>query len=304
MIKYLSKWYIRIPLALIILYYLGRVVISNFNNISMYNWQFDWIYIVLSLIIVLVNYFWLINIWRLSLKHFGGVNLNIRTAYKIWAYSSLGKYIPGKIWAVAGMIVLVEKQGVKRSDAIVTALIYQYLNVTAGFLISFLGAVLYFREWLAIEFLIAGIPLLILLAYPPLISYIINFVSKVLKYEGTSRRLSYSMSLYYLIAHFISWLIYGLAFFFFFNGIMAADSNLFLPLTAVFAGSYIIGFLSIFVPSGIGVREGIMSASLAKIIPSEIAVSISLVARAWLTVAELIMYSALIFVRKEKLMGN
>jgi uncharacterized membrane protein YbhN (UPF0104 family) len=57
----------------------------------------------------------------------------------------------------------------------------------------------------------------------------------------------------------------------------------------VYGLSAIIGIISIFAPSGIGVREGIMVLGLSLIMPSEYAVIIGVVSRLWATVAELIL---------------
>ena len=57
----------------------------------------------------------------------------------------------------------------------------------------------------------------------------------------------------------------------------------------IFGLSAIIGILSLFAPSGIGVREGVLIAGLLLIMPEEYAVIISIVSRLWVTVAELVL---------------
>ena len=54
------------------------------------------------------------------------------TATRIWFLASLGKYIPGKVWAVAGAAVLAQRAGVDPSVAVAGALVLQVLALASG----------------------------------------------------------------------------------------------------------------------------------------------------------------------------
>ncbi len=198
------------------------------------------------------------------------------------------------------MIVMVEKEGISRSDGIVSALTYQYLNISAGFVLTVIGAVIYFKEWLTPALVILGIPMMIALIYPPVISAVLNFGFKMFKFDERCDAIDFRKALIYLFCHMICWTIYGLAFYFFIKSISNASFFMIFALTAVFASSYIIGFLSFFVPGGLGVREGVMSASLSTLLPAPIAISIALLSRVWLSAAEILMYVSLPFIKPRK----
>ncbi|MBI5957020.1 MAG: hypothetical protein HY871_08465, partial [Chloroflexi bacterium] len=55
----------------------------------------------------------------------------------------------------------------------------------------------------------------------------------------------------------------------------------------VFAASYVIGFLSLLTPSGLGVREGVMILLLAPAFSLPVATVISIVSRLWMISGEL-----------------
>ena len=66
-----------------------------------------------------------------------------------------------------------------------------------------------------------------------------------------------------------------------------------LPLTAIpalvgiFAIAWVVGFLSFITPSGLGVREGVLGYLLSSLMPLPVALLLALLARVWLTLAEL-----------------
>jgi uncharacterized membrane protein YbhN (UPF0104 family) len=67
-----------------------------------------------------------------------------------------------------------------------------------------------------------------------------------------------------------------------------------------FAAAYIVGLLALFVPGGLGVREGILALFLAGLVGSGVAVAISFGQRLWFTIIELtFVLIAIIFMRRK-----
>src|SRR5690242_1534809 len=62
-------------------------------------------WLLLSALTVWLMYALLILAWRVMLVGWGQ-RLDGWTAARIWTVSSLGKYLPGKVWAVAGMALM------------------------------------------------------------------------------------------------------------------------------------------------------------------------------------------------------
>src|SRR4051794_41749186 len=76
-------------------------------------------------------YFLLVLAWRSILRSWGQ-DLDLWSAARIWTVSSLGKYIPGKVWAVAGMALLSQRAGVAPWAATGSATIMQVLAIGTG----------------------------------------------------------------------------------------------------------------------------------------------------------------------------
>ena len=62
-----------------------------------------------------------------------------------------------------------------------------------------------------------------------------------------------------------------------------------LPLVIVAnALAYVAGMVAFFIPSGIGVREAVLTASLSKELPGGVALTWALLLRVWVTIVELV----------------
>ena len=68
-----------------------------------------------------------------------------------------------------------------------------------------------------------------------------------------------------------------------------ASASTTLPLVIVaYALAYVAGMVAFFIPSGIGVREAVLTASLSKELPGGVALTWALLLRLWVTVVELV----------------
>ncbi|MHB1312313.1 MAG: hypothetical protein ACYC3L_09870, partial [Gemmatimonadaceae bacterium] len=92
----------------------------------------DWAAIAGASAIVLAAYAVLIQTWRQTVQAWGE-HLSFGDAARIWFISSLGKYVPGNVWAIAAMGTLAKDAGVSAVAAIGSSLVVQLVNVATGF---------------------------------------------------------------------------------------------------------------------------------------------------------------------------
>jgi uncharacterized membrane protein YbhN (UPF0104 family) len=83
-------------------------------------------------------------------------------------------------------------------------------------------------------------------------------------------------------------LVFGLAFYFFIGSFYPFSFENYFFITGAFSIAGLIGFVAVFAPAGLGVREGVLVFTLSMIFPSAIAAIISLISRLWMTICELI----------------
>ena len=252
-------------------------------------WQLRPGWLVLSLMLTWLMYALLILGWRSMLTGWGQ-RLDGWSAARIWILSSLGKYVPGKVWAVAGMALLAQRAGVAPWAATGSAVVMQVLAIGTGAAVAGLagahnieaaqrgaGAVL--------MLLVAGaISSVGLLLWPPFLRRVLRLAAPqaVGERQPTGRGIVVGIA-----TNIVAWLGYGLALWLLGRGLLPS-SGLGLRLAiAVFTASYLAGFLALFAPGGIGVREGLFILMLQKPLGVGAATSLALASRLLLTVAEL-----------------
>lgn len=79
----------------------------------------------------------------------------------------------------------------------------------------------------------------------------------------------------FVLIYVANWMIFGLAFLVFINAMFDVGLRYVIYLAGSFSFASLIGMLSVFVPSGLGVREGILIFMLSQIMPVEVAIIIS-----------------------------
>lgn len=285
-IKYLRS-FAKIIIVLVILFFFIRYIYTHWTSLAQYQWKFNYQLLFISLALVFANFVFLIQIWRRLIFRMG-YSLKFAKAFKIFFYSSLGKYVPGKVWSVLGMVYMCEKQGIPREASVTSAVLNQALNMIGGMLLVVIVSGTKFLGGLPITLYLPLAGILIIFIYPPLLERVLNVSLKLLKREPIKINLSFRNNLVFTLLFMLSWSVYGIAFNIFIRSLTPYSWNLLPFVSSAFIFSYIIGFLSVFVPGGLGVREGILVFYLSSYFPVPVATLIALLSRLWMTAAEIL----------------
>jgi len=238
--------------------------------------------------------------WSLTLRLLGG-RLRLGSMVSIWMLSLIGKYIPGSVGQIMSRIYLCEKKGVAKSATLISIVLEMGLVVVSGevvFLASlFFGGMINLTSRIWVYLLV--IPLGLVLLHPTFLNWSVNFALRKLK-KGPVETLNlrYKNMVALLAFYLFFWMVYGVAFYLLNNAVHPVSIRELPTLTGIFAMSFVIGFLSIFVPAGLGVREGVMVLLLSFYMPSSTAIVISLLSRVWSVLADtlcFILSSALVY---------
>src|SRR2546430_106319 len=84
-----------------------------------------------SALAVCASYVMHIESWR-QVLHGWGQRITFGTAARTWSLANLGRYVPGKVWSVAGLVVLAQRAGVQMAPAAASAFVSQALAVGTG----------------------------------------------------------------------------------------------------------------------------------------------------------------------------
>ena len=99
--------------GLAVVFFVARRFVKDWDSIRQLHieWEINPLLLLLSVLVTLTMYAFLISAWRLLLRDWGQ-RLEMWSAARIWTIANLGKYIPGKIWAIAGLALMAQKQGI------------------------------------------------------------------------------------------------------------------------------------------------------------------------------------------------
>lgn len=208
--------------------------------------------------------------------------------FTIFTVSQLGKYIPGSIWHFAARINAYKDNALSNKKTAQAMIIENLWLVTgaAAFGVVFLslnhtvmdGATLLpveFPEWLWS-----------LLPYLVLIFWIAGLFLLDKRYPTSSKGITISRVLLLLLIQSGIWLSLGISYYLLF--LNAGTNDLFLILGG-YALSWIAGYLVIFAPGGIGVRETVQVFLFSTISTPQQVVIISLMHRMVYTIVEVLL---------------
>jgi glycosyltransferase 2 family protein len=248
----------------------------------------DWRWIGAATGIVLLTYLLLIETWRRIIIA-SGEKLAFREAARIWFVSNLGKYVPGKIWSIAAMTIMARESRVSPLTAAGSSVLMQLVTIAAGIgVVLVTGAQAVDHPGLALG--AAAAILIGLAATPSLLPLAGRVVSSLTGRNIVLPRMSASIVWMAVGSSIISWIAYGFAFQFFVRGVLGTAAGAATSYIAVYAASYIIGFLALFAPGGAVVRESAMVTGMLRLALSgkADALAIAIASRLWLTVTELL----------------
>ncbi len=251
-----------------------------------------WLPVLGASALVLATYALLVQSWRALVSGWGG-HLAYWNGVRIWTVSNLARYIPGSLWSVGAIGLMAEGAGVPPAAAAGAAILNTLVNLAAGFVIVAVAGGDYVGQ------LVPGVPhprlvgaalgLAGAVALPICLPLLTSFAARVLRREQPGQ-LPLRTLLAVFAANLLAWVGYGLAFGWFARALLPSAGDNWAGYIAVFTGSYLTGFLAIFAPSGLFVREAAMVLALTRIgLATPVDATLLAVAqRLWLTVLEVV----------------
>ncbi len=281
----------RLLVAGVILVFLILTFRRNWGDLAHQpiQWTFRPIPALGSVLLVWTMYAMLVEAWRRMLAGWGQ-RLGYGAAARIWVLSSLGKYVPGKVWAITGMALMARDAGVAAWAATASAIMLQALAVGSGAAVAGLfgaGAIHAERPGLLPWLLAGGAAALLMvavLAWPPVTRRLLALIGG--EERGTLTPGSEPLILG-LLANIIAWLGYGTALWLLALATLPAPALAPQVAIAAFAASYVAGLVALFAPGGLVVREGLLIVLLQQSIGLGAATALAVASRLLLTVTEL-----------------
>ncbi len=251
-----------------VLYY----IIGSFSDLLTHLQQINYTSLVLSFFFTLIAYLLSLFVW-IDLAAAFGLKASFMSAARAWAFSQLGKYIPGR----AGLILVrlgAYENHPKRTVAVATVVEFIAAFIASCLLILFS---IFFMEnmipgYLRIIATLLSLFLLVLL-HPKLLKPLTNILLIFFKREPIEDFPSFGLILKFVFINLLIGIPYGLGLFYSMDCFAALSFNYLIPMIGIYYAASLAGIAALFAPAGLGVREGIIFLILPALIAKGVVVA-------------------------------
>ena len=256
-------------------------------------WRPNPFILALSCVVLLLGYLFSAVLWGRIVRDLGGPTLPATTAMRLFMVANLGRYVPGKVWQIAGLAYLAKGHGVSGSVATRAAVLGQGVALLAASLLG-IGTLFGPNEvWRRFGWggLVGGIGIAVaiiaVVTVPPLFRRVIGVWFRLTRtIAPVSPPDAGNTGLRWLALYVLNWGVYATAFWLLY--LSFGEWQTFMQIGPAFAAAYVGGYLAVFAPAGAGIREGFLVALLQPTMSGEAALVVALVARVWTTAVELV----------------
>ncbi|MBZ9577563.1 flippase-like domain-containing protein [Patescibacteria group bacterium] len=278
----------------LIFYFLGRNLFLNWEQIKEHQFSLSYFYLAFSFICLGAGFISRGLVWKKIVNFLQADNdLGYLEAIRIVAYSQLGKYLPGKVFSVVGMIYLSRNKNISKKNLYLSVIFAIIFSIIASFVLSLflIGFFFVYSIDFFIFYLIGILVILggLIVIHPRVFQYLVRLFFNKIKKEPID--LDFDLSwlnrikiiLYYAFADFWT----GFGFFCLINSITYLSIQNLFSIIGVYVLAMVLGLVVFFAPSGLGVREGVLVLFLQFYFSLNVAILISLLARVWAILGDL-----------------
>ena len=231
--------------------------------------------------------------WRTLLAALGNP-LGIGPAAGVLFLGQLAKYSPGSIvWVVAAQASLARRYDVPATRTVTSALLLNVVTLASGSLIAVATLPWTTPELAPGWYVFIAVPLGLVVLTPPVLTALCNLVFRLVRRPPLEEPLP-PRAVWTAVAWICgTWLLLGAHVAALAQALGSTSSGLSLLVVSLgaFAGAWSLGTLAFVVPSGIGVREVVLTGALGAVLVGggPAAVTVALVSRLLMTLADILM---------------
>lgn len=239
-------------------------------------------------------------LWGKMVRELGGPRLRLGVTVPLFLVANLGRYIPGKLFQIAGLTFLARERGVPGTAAAGAAILGQGVALLGATLVG-ISALLSpalpgeIRIW-GVVGVMAVWAFVLATSLPGAVTRLerlwFGFIRRFHRNDeatpepGGEPVLQRRFGLRWTLWYAMNWGLYATAFWLLYIGLV--EWRPFLFVAPAFAAAYVGGYIALFAPAGLGVREALLVVFLAPVLEAEPALALAVMARLWTTAVEVI----------------
>lgn len=246
----------------------------------------------LSLVAVLAGLVATMLVWRTLLAALGSP-LPLRVAARIFFLGQLGKYIPGSMWPIVAQMDMARAYRVPGRRSATAGVLTMLVSLAAGFVaaVAVLPA-LAGPDVRGYRWLFLAVPVLLAGLHPRVVNPVVDRLLRLVGRPPLDRPLGGRAVAAAFGWALLSWILLGAQIW-----LMAvrfgAPPGRSVPLAVGgFAFAWAAGFLVVFAPAGVGVRDVLLVAVLGRVLDGGPATTVAVVSRILMTLGDLLLAAA------------
>ena len=273
---------LQVGAVLLVLFFFGLAFYQLAPDVAAYQWEFDPFYMGIAVVLIVVRgplgaYGWWAIVKQL------GYRLPWWRSVRIVYYSTFAGFVPGGMWHAVSRVYLAEKEGVPKGITALSVFLESALVLFGAAVVAPLSLLVWpdFPLWLGLILLAAMLGFIL---QPNVMFGTLNWLLVKVKREPIEVSMRPPDMLRLLWPYALNWVLFGIMSF-----ALVAALYPQLPieqapaLAGVFTAAWLVGYLAVFVPQGLIIREGIIIAFLtgALGIPVPVAAASAVLSRLW-----------------------
>ena len=284
----IAKWLF----VAVILFFIAHYICKNVGEIRHYHFHIKYQLIVLAIGICLVHMIGQTLVWYYITRK-AKCDIGISRTIVCKVSSEFGKYVPGKMFGYGLLLYYYSKENTSKRK-VAFCMMMEVIASVVGSIVVILASTFFTDIALISQFrllAVLGLVALLILMNPRSLEYFSNIAMRLLKREPVRFEMTHVQVIIVVALYVVNFFVFGLSFFVFVNAFCTVPARYFMYLTGSFAVSGIIGMFALFVPAGLGIREGVLIVALKELMPSFVAGIISLSSRIWLIGCEITLFA-------------
>lgn len=270
-IKNLARFTLGFPLTIISFYFIFKFIFDNFSEIYPRIQNFNVLPFSLGLLFLIIFFLFRSLAWNKLLEQEG---YKLGTARSIYFYSlsEIRRYIPTSFLAFVSRVY--KFNALKVPTRITLKLIFYeaIIFIISNFIISIPGIIFITQKLLNPQILTITVSF---------ISILLFFAILFLKNTANAKfflknAYEFTAPLYFMIA---AWIFFGVGNLLIAASIYYLDPHKIVELSSLFVLSWLVGYLVLFVPLGLGIREAAITYGLSFFVPLPIAAAVAIFSR-------------------------
>lgn len=304
----IAKIVIGWPLSIVALFFIGQLIVSQSTSLQFEFTPINILLLLSGITFFILYYLFRSIVWFLILKE-KGHHLPFYEVMYLWELSEMKRFVPGNIWSFLGRTLLFSKMNVEKKTVWFSMFYEMQFLLIACLLLSLLSLPLLFAS------VLANIPfqdqlINISVVFTILIVFLFGIHQRITYFQNKNHMLTrvfpfFRLQTMLLLTLFslLYMICYGLGTYLTISAILYLPPTYLLSFIGFFVFTLLVGYLSFITPMGLGVREGMVTATLSFFVTVGSAATGAIFSRLVLIFSELLFLSFAFFWRRKELLS-